>query len=219
MAKRCVIPDCFLEGDYSQLFHFPNDRELLNRWIIKIPAINLTDLNHRKSAICEHHFRPGDLIDGPGFSKELANGAVPENFPNNNDEIDFTCCRFCLRKLKDQKNRVDDLITFHYKNFIQEEFCTDSPQLSFCEHCYNVIINCSLIKMKIQENQKRLADLQPLTEFLDMKMEHDCSNEELESKNVSEMTLNSRKPKRKNKKIEEIFDIPRKLPKATEVVR
>jgi uncharacterized protein YeeX (DUF496 family) len=73
--------------------------------------------------------------------------------------------------------------------------------------------------MKIQENQKRLADLQPLTEFLDMKMEHDCSNEELESKNVSEMTLNSRKPKRKNKKIEEIFDIPRKLPKATEVVR
>jgi hypothetical protein len=216
MAKRCVIPECSLEGDNSQLFHFPNDRELLNRWIIKIPAINLMDLNHRESVICEHHFRPEDLIDGPGFSKELANGAVPENFPNNNDEIDFTCCRFCLRKLKDQKNRVDDLITFHYKNFIQEDFCTDSPQLSFCEDCYNVIINCSLIKTKIQENQKKIANVSQL-EFFEIKMEQYHSDEELEDKIVVSETIP--KEDESEKKYERINDVPRKLPKAREVVR
>jgi hypothetical protein len=117
MVKRCVVQDCSLEGDYSYFFNFPDDSQLLNKWVSRLPILNLTSLNFKEAVICEHHFNPKELKDGLGFSKELANGAVPEYFPGN-EEIDANICRFCLRKLGQDKIAIDDITRFVYFIFL-----------------------------------------------------------------------------------------------------
>jgi hypothetical protein len=59
MVKRCVILailDCSLEDDSSQVFPFPEDLNLLDQWLTKMPLSIFKTLNFNKTAICEHHF-------------------------------------------------------------------------------------------------------------------------------------------------------------------
>lgn len=186
MLKRCVIPDCSLEGDFSEFFPFPKDLKFLDQWISKLPLLNISSLNLKSAEICEHHFNPKELKDGLGFQKELLKNAIPEYFPSN-EEIDWESCRFCLKKLEGGKLPLDDLIKTHYQNLMQEELNMDFPQSFACEDCFHAIRNSSHIKSKIQENQIKLSNFSPKlrnSEFLEIKMEVFVSDEDIASESV-----------------------------------
>jgi hypothetical protein len=156
MVKRCIIPDCSLEDDISQFFPFPGNPKLLDRWISKMPLLNLTNFNFKDVFICDGHFNQEDFIDMPGQSKELRPNAVPENFKTI-ESVNSECCRFCLQSLKDEKFALDQLLRYHYRNLVQEELSMEFPQKFCCLTCHNAIRNSSHIKTKIQEHQIRLS--------------------------------------------------------------
>lgn len=160
MVKRCVIPDCSLEGDFSHYFHFPEDSNLLDQWLKKLPLLNFGSLNFKGVVLCERHFNPKEVIFGQGLIKKLVENSVPEYFPQI-EKIDSNnySCRFCLRKLGGKSIIVDDLVKSYYENLVQEELWNDYPQTFSCESCCNAIRNSSFIKTKVQENQIRLMNL------------------------------------------------------------
>lgn len=232
MVKRCAIQDCSLEGDYSQFFHFPKDLKLLDQWISKLPLINLMNLDFKEAVLCEYHFNPKELIDGPKFNKELVKDAVPEYFPEN-EVIDRDSCRFCLKKVDGVKLPLDNLIQGHYQNLMQEELSIQSTLTISCGNCYNQIRNSSFIKSKIQGNQNRLQNL-PQSEFLEIKMEMYNSDEEMDNKNFMETAaakeeqkilrkrkeIEKKRPKKSRlKQLREANDDLRLLPKAVEIIR
>jgi hypothetical protein len=179
-------------------------------------------LNSKEAVICEHHFNPKDLIEGLGFNKFLAENAVPEYFPRDqNEESQF--CRFCLRNIQGIEMEVDELLLEHYKNLTQEELSADYSQLISCESCYNTIRNSSHYKNKLLENQRQLPELLQMKhppEYLDIKLEipedlnqemDDSYNLETESEvadaDVPESSKKLVKPKRKKKVIRKYCDI------------
>jgi hypothetical protein len=189
MLKRCIIPECSLEGESSQIFPFPKDFCVQDQWMLKIPLLDLSSLNFQEAVICEHHFNPKEVTQGPGYKKELSKGALPEYFPGY-DDINSDSCRFCLKKLEEDKIPIDQIIKGHYQNLIQEEFNTNIQQIFTCANCYNAIRKSSLIKSKVIENQIKLNSFPQKyvdSEFLEIKMEVYQSDEEIQENTTSKV--------------------------------
>lgn len=181
MVNRCVVPGCSLEGDFSEYFHFPQDLNLQDRWISRLPLLDFTSLNFKEAVICEHHFNPKEVKDGPGFTKKLMENSVPEYIPTHK-EINSDSCRFCLDIIEGKKFRLNELIKTHYQSLMQEEMNTCFHQKFSCEKCFIAIRNSAYIKSKIQENQIKLMQIGLPTEFLEIKVETCHFDDEQEMK-------------------------------------
>lgn len=178
MVKNCVIPDCLLEDENSQYFHFPESSDLLDQWLSKMPLLNFTSLDFKEALICEYHFYKEDRNgqETSEFHTELVASAVPEYFPGSY-EFHGDCCRFCLKKMDGIGVLIDGSILAHYKNLMQEELSSDNFQSFACENCGDAIRKASVIKTKIRENQLKLDSI----ETVEIKEEFYESLEELES--------------------------------------
>jgi hypothetical protein len=159
MAEICIIPECKSNSDDTQLFNFPSDSKMLDRWIQQLPMFNFADIDFSVAKICESHFNQKDIFEDIESRKILVKNAVPEYFDSIDEiGIDFSC-RFCLNKIEGKKIEIDSLIQTYYKNLMQDDLNENIPLNFSCEDCFNAIRNSSFLRKKILENQNKLASV------------------------------------------------------------